>query len=110
MTKLTVAHLKRTLTPGTRIRITNHFRPMASRDTHVHDKTNTANLVTWGTERATGRPAASFLTWPKAGQLRGEENPNVFHIDDEGRPFLTIEVIGDDHPDAASWPDTVRHI
>ena len=106
----TLAHFKRTMTPGTRLRITNHVRPAGSRDTRVHEKTNTVDLVTWaqpprGTDVAA---VSSHLGWPAAKNLRGDESPNVFHIDREGIPFVTIEDIGDDHPEAATWPTTFR--
>lgn len=108
MKKTTVAHLRRTLTPGTRIRITNYVRPAGSRDTRVHEKTNTVDLVTWGINTLTGEQVGTHTAWPKAADLRPGDTETVFHIDQAGKPFLTVEVIGDEHPEATTWPTTVR--
>lgn len=91
MTLGTVAAIKRTLTPGTTIRLVNHVRPEASRVTVVLPKTNTVSLVT----AAQGAPYGSHLRWPKAADLRtlDTDGPNTFHIDRDGEPFLTITVL-----------------
>lgn len=109
MPKLTVAHIKRTLTPGTKIRVTNHIWPRQNRDTVVHARTNTVDLVTWAVNNYTGEEVDSHLGWPKAKDLRAGDTDNVFHIDGDGTPIVTIEVISEDHPDAATWPATCRH-
>lgn len=118
MSRLTVAHLRRTLTPGTRVRIVNHRLPHISRDTRVHAKTNTVDLCTWAVDKS-GQEVASHTPWPKAAELRGDDaDPDTFHIDSTPRgprgqatgdpvPFLTVTVIRDDHPEAADWPETV---
>jgi hypothetical protein len=104
----TIATLKKSLTPGVRLRITNHLRPHTSRDTRVHSKTNTVALYTWALD-LTGKLVPSRLDWPKAKQLRGDDNPEVFHYDNaDGSPFLTVEIIGPDHPEAEYWPHSVR--
>lgn len=107
MPKLSLAHLKRTLTPGTRLRITNHRRPVASRDTRVNDDTNTIGLYTWALN-ASQEVVSTRTMWPKAADIRSGDVEGVFHIDQAGKPFLTVEVIGDNHPDAAAWPTTCR--
>jgi hypothetical protein len=85
----TVAALKRALTPGVAIHIENHFRPVATRDTVVHPKTNTVDLVT----EAPGAPRGSHLRWPKAADLRPfEGDDRRVHIDKDGTPFLTITI------------------
>lgn len=107
--KATAAHLKRTLTPGTRVRITNHRRPTASRDTRITHRTNTIGFYTWWINHD-GKLVEGRTLWPKAADISADSAGAVFHIGKDGQPFITIEVIGDDHPDAASWPDTTRPI
>lgn len=85
----TVAALKRTLTPGTRIHMVNHLRPVATRHTVVHPKTNTVDLVT----EAPGAPRGSHLQWPKSADVRPDPgNPARVHIDRDGTPFLTLTI------------------
>lgn len=90
MSKMSVAHMRRTLTPGTRIHIENHFRPAATRDTVVLAKTNTVDLVTEGRGRD-GSIVASHLAWPKAHELSG--SGNTFELAKNGAPFLTITLV-----------------
>lgn len=88
----TVAALKRTLTPGLglKLRLVNHIRPEASRVCEIHPKTNTVDLVT----TAPTAPRGSHLRWPKAKDYRPDAvDPATFHIDSEGKPFLTITII-----------------
>jgi len=87
-----LARMRRTLTPGVAVRIVNHIRPEANRDTVVHEKTNTVDIVTWGTDKK-GQAVASHHPWPKAKDLRVTES-GVFHVlRDDGTPFLEYEVI-----------------
>lgn len=97
----TVAGIKRALTPGTTIRLVNHLRPQASRTTVVLPKTNTVDLVT----HAEGAPRGSHLCWPKAKQIRADEDDlRTFHIDhvdgDKRVPFVTITVLESEYLDA----------
>jgi hypothetical protein len=88
----TVTALKRTLTPGTKLRLVNHKRPVANRDCEVHPKTNTVDLVT----TAPQAPRGSHLRWPKARDYRPDPtDPATFHIDSEGEPFLTVTILGE---------------
>lgn len=109
MPKTSVAALRRALTPGTRLRITNHKRPHVSRDTVVHVNTNTIGFYTWAIND-TGRIVLTRTAWPKPAQLSGDDAPGVFHISQDGKPFLTLVVIEDDHPDASNWPGNCRLI
>lgn len=91
-----VAALKRTLTPGTTLRMVNHLRPQASRLTVVLPKTNSVDLVT----HAENAPRGSHLRWPKAADLRPDpEDHRKVHIDSDGTPFLTLTVLESENPE-----------
>lgn len=97
----TVSGIKKALEPGSTLRLVNHIRPQASRTTVVLPKTNTVDLVT----HAEGAPRGSHLRWPKAKQLRPDEDDlrtvHIDHVDGETRtPFLTITVLESEHLDA----------
>lgn len=97
----TTAGLKRIMTPGSTLRITNHLRPEASRLTVVLPKTNTVDLVT----HAEGAKRGSHLAWPKRGDLRPDEHDDrTVHVDRDGDPFLTITVMESEQLDALQAP------
>lgn len=101
----TTAALKRRLTPGTPIRVTNHLHPHLCRDTTVSPRTNTRALATYATNNE-GVVVTSYTDWPKAHRLTWDPaTPDTVHIDHgPGEPFLTITVL----PDASTVPDQYR--
>lgn len=92
MSRATVADMRRTLTPGTRVKITNHRFARLCRETVVTSKTNTVNLVTWG-ENPLGRKVEFHAAWPKAERLT-RDDAGAWHVaDDRGQPFLVFEIL-----------------
>lgn len=102
-----LAEMKRRLTPGTRIHIDNHRRPVATRDTVVLAQTNTVDLVTHGVD-GNGKDVESHMEWPPADALRPNDDGSVTVMEYEraraglrrtgavtvgDEPFITITVL-----------------
>lgn len=73
---MTVAALKRTLVPGTRVHVENFRFPDISRDTVVLPETNTVDLVTHVVDKD-GNDRKSHLPWPPAGAVVGNEDGTI---------------------------------
>lgn len=84
--KLTVAELKRRLTPGTRLRLVQNFMGGCDRPREVAKTTTTAVALTQIDE-----PSAplSWLPWPKAADLRA--TPDGFAVYEGNR--LTVRYV-----------------
>ena len=108
----TTAALRRALTPGTIVKIENHWHPHTSRTTTVHAKTNTVDLVTYAYNRE-GKLVPSHMSWPKKGEVRPGADDRTVLIDKPEQvgprgqrigttmvPFLAITILEGEHPDA----------
>lgn len=93
---MTLAALKRLLTPGTRVHITNHYIPGDSRVAEVLENRTTEFSLT----HPRAGDGGSWIRWPKASQVVENDDGTVTILgggtaQGPEEPFLTLAWVAD---------------